>query len=64
MSKWVALCDTNDIQTSYDYSLVQIISSNIQVREWNINGLPSDQVSIENAIFTMHGERWPLLIDP
>ena len=64
MSKWMALCDANEIDVSPDYSLVQIISSNIQVREWNISGLPSDQVSIENAIFTMHGERWPLLIDP
>lgn len=29
-----------------------------------IDGLPSDTVSLENAIFAMEGNRWPLLIDP
>ena len=64
LAKWIALCEQKDIKISPDYSIVQIMSRNLEVREWNINGLPSDQVSIENAIFTMYGKRWPLLIDP
>ena len=29
-----------------------------------IDGLPSDTVSLDNAIFCMQGLKWPLMIDP
>lgn len=35
-----------------------------QVREWNIAGLPTDEVSIDNGILVTRGKRWPLMIDP
>lgn len=35
-----------------------------QVRDWNIQGLPSDTFSTENGIITTCGKRWPLMIDP
>lgn len=35
-----------------------------QVRAWTIAGLPSDTVSVENAIITSKSRRWPLMIDP
>lgn len=34
------------------------------IREWMMDGLPSDPVSKENSIFATKGNRWPLLIDP
>ena len=36
----------------------------VLIREWQIEGLPNDQVSTENGILTVTGERWPLIIDP
>ena len=36
----------------------------MQVREWNIWGLPTDEVSIDNGILVTRGKRWPLMIDP
>jgi len=36
----------------------------IIIREWIMNGLPSDAVSADNSIFCMEGIRWPLMIDP
>jgi len=34
------------------------------IRNWNIAGLPSDQVSAENGILTTQAERYALCIDP
>ena len=35
-----------------------------QVREWNIQGLPSDLFSTENGCIVTRGTRWPLMVDP
>lgn len=34
------------------------------IREWNIQGLPSDDFSTENGIIITKAGRWPLIIDP
>ena len=36
----------------------------VKIRSWNIDGLPSDNFSIENGIIIFKGRRWPLCIDP
>ena len=36
----------------------------MKIRAWNIDGLPSDTFSIENAIIMFKARRWPLCIDP
>ena len=40
------------------------LASPVEVREWNIWGLPTDNVSIDNGILVTRGKRWPLMIDP
>lgn len=36
----------------------------MDIRAWQIDGLPSDDFSTENAIVIFKSRRWPLCIDP
>ena len=50
VSGWVKSCLDKGIPTSQDFSLIKIMGDPVIVRGWNISGLPTDQVSIENGI--------------
>ena len=53
-----------DIPVSDDCSLKNTLASPVEVRDWNMWGLPTDSVSIDNGILVTRGKRWPLMIDP
>lgn len=64
MSKWCQQCEAENILVSSDCSLRKTLATPVEVREWNIWGLPTDDVSIDNGILVTRGKRWPLMIDP
>ena len=49
---------------SPDFALRTAMGSPVEIREWTINGLPEDPVSVENGIIVKRSRRWPLMIDP
>jgi dynein heavy chain len=61
---WGAACTNLGIAASPDFTLRGVLAAPVEVREWNMWGLPSDGVSIDNAILVTRGKRWPLMIDP
>jgi len=44
--------------------LVSALSDPVQVRDWQIHGLPRDAMSTENASIVALSSRWPLFVDP
>jgi len=63
-SSWVERCKEQNIPVSDNFSLRTTLSNPVEVREWNINGLPTDSVSVDNAVLVTRGRRWPLMVDP
>jgi len=53
-----------NIPSSEKFSLVRVLGNPVEIREWNIHGLPVDAFSVENAIIVKKTRRWPLCIDP
>ena len=47
-----------------EFSVQEMLSGPLEIRDWNYAGLPADELSIENAIITVKAKRWPLIIDP
>ena len=63
--EWVRLCrDKNIPSGEKDFSLIHVLGDPVKIRAWNIDGLPSDNFSVENAIIIKKARRWPLAIDP
>lgn len=64
LGRWVQCSGEQDIPCTSDFSLVHILGKPVKIRDWNINGLPRDELSVENGIIMHEGSRWPLCIDP
>ncbi|XP_071449339.1 dynein axonemal heavy chain 3-like [Hetaerina americana] len=62
--EWKKYCMTLGIPCSETFSLVAILGEPVQIRAWNIHGLPVDAFSVENGIIVSRARRWPLMIDP
>jgi dynein heavy chain len=61
---WVETCQSMQIPVDPAFTLERIIGDPPTIRNWNIQGLPADPLSIENGIIVTKGRRWPLMIDP
>ena len=56
--------ELGQIEFSQDFSLAKAIGEPISLQKWALSGLPSDKVSIENAIIIYNSLNYPLIIDP
>ena len=53
-----------EVPFSPNFSFCDFMVDPTKVREWNIQGLPSDSFSTENGVIVSRGRRWPLMVDP
>ncbi|KAM4612372.1 dynein axonemal heavy chain 2 [Polymixia lowei] len=53
-----------EVPCSPGFSFAVFLSRPTVVRDWNIQGLPSDAFSTENGVIVTRGNRWPLMVDP
>jgi len=61
---WATLTLSKNIPGSEHYSFVHVLGNPIEIRAWEIFGLPTDNFSKENAIILKEARRWALCIDP
>jgi dynein heavy chain len=53
-----------ELPNKEDFSLKTFLSNEVEVSKWGAEGLPADELSIQNGILTNYASRWPLCIDP
>ncbi|CAO2643767.1 Dynein axonemal heavy chain 2 [Lemmus lemmus] len=61
---WVKKIRELQVPCSPRFAIDSFLTNPTKVRDWNIQGLPSDAFSTENGIIVTRGNRWALMIDP
>jgi len=61
---WKADLALKEIPCNESFKLEQFLTDEVVVSRWASEGLPSDELSIQNGILTTFASRWPLCIDP
>ena len=61
---WQQDVKDKEIPMSEVFRLENLLTSDVEISQWNSEGLPSDELSVENGILTTRASRWPLCIDP
>jgi dynein heavy chain len=64
VASWLASCIEKKIPCDAKFNLSDVMGNPVETRDWNLQGLPSDSVSLNNGVMTVRGKRWPLMIDP
>ena len=64
VNHWITHCVELEIPVTEGLTLSSVLADPYEIRQWNTDGLPRDQVSTENAILVTRGRRWPLMIAP
>ncbi|XP_060921113.1 dynein axonemal heavy chain 5 [Labrus mixtus] len=64
LEQWKREMEEQLIPFSPDLNVIGLLVDNATVSEWNLQGLPSDDLSIQNGIVVTKASRYPLLIDP
>lgn len=63
-TKWIQLLKDYNIPCNPNPSLINTLGNPVLIRQWNIDGLPTDNFSVDNGIIVFNSRRWPLMIDP
>eukprot|EP00930_Biecheleria_cincta_P008309 TRINITY_DN10972_c0_g3_i1.p1 TRINITY_DN10972_c0_g3~~TRINITY_DN10972_c0_g3_i1.p1 ORF type:complete len:4176 (-),score=874.55 TRINITY_DN10972_c0_g3_i1:69-11708(-) len=64
VAKWKTEANGLEMTTDPGWKAADVLVDPAEVRSWNINSLPADDLSVENGLMVTRGRRWPLMIDP
>ena len=64
-TQWMSVLSAAGITTSPPpFRMASVIGDPLQLRTWQLAGLPSDGLCEDNALIVHTSQRWPLMIDP
>ncbi|XP_043531467.1 dynein axonemal heavy chain 8-like [Chiloscyllium plagiosum] len=61
---WEAELQKKRIPYTDSLNIIAFLVDQAMIGEWNLQGLPSDDLSVQNGIIVTKATRYPLLIDP
>lgn len=64
VEQWLDKINSLNLPCTQEFELENIISNSLEIRNWRVNGLPTDKVSCCNACLATKSLRIPIIIDP
>lgn len=64
MQNWISMIEVEKIPFTHGFDFSEFLAGQAVAREWQLQGLPTDKFSFENAVLVTKGLRWALNIDP
>eukprot|EP00992_Anisonema_acinus_P002258 TRINITY_DN10608_c1_g1_i2.p1 TRINITY_DN10608_c1_g1~~TRINITY_DN10608_c1_g1_i2.p1 ORF type:complete len:2266 (+),score=796.72 TRINITY_DN10608_c1_g1_i2:1-6798(+) len=61
---WIKDVQEKEIPLSDNFQVETLLSDEVEIAKWTSDGLPSDELSVQNGILTTRASRFPLCIDP
>jgi len=61
---WRDIIDQVNLKMRQDMKFIEFLSKPSEKLEWEQQGLPNDELCVENAIIMKNYNRYPLIIDP
>lgn len=61
---WMDILKTREIPYTKGLNITNMLVESATVSEWTLQGLPNDELSVQNALIATKSRSYPLLIDP
>ncbi|XP_061907301.1 dynein axonemal heavy chain 10-like isoform X1 [Entelurus aequoreus] len=61
---WVEDVQERGIPLSQPFKVDNLLTDEVEISKWGSEGLPPDELSVQNGILTTRGSRFPMCIDP
>jgi dynein heavy chain len=61
---WLKDVRERNIPSKETFLLEDLLTTDVEISKWASEGLPGDELSIQNGILTTSASRWPLCVDP
>ncbi|XP_067209496.1 dynein axonemal heavy chain 8 [Linepithema humile] len=61
---WFGFIQDRKIPISIAINIVNTLTDTATIGDWSLQGLPTDELSVQNGIIVTKASRYPLLIDP
>ncbi|CAG2057553.1 unnamed protein product [Timema podura] len=64
LKEWLVIVGEVGVPHTVKCTPVATLGEPVTIRKWQLEGLPRDFLSTENAVLVFNSTRWPLFIDP
>lgn len=63
-NRWMKDLTEKTVPISGDFKVEKLLANEVEISQWASEGLPADELSVQNGILTTKASRFPLCIDP
>lgn len=64
LKTWMTILKQKSIPFTNHLNIINMLVDSATVSEWTLQGLPNDELSVQNALIVTKSSSYPLLIDP